>query len=73
MKSAACRTGLLVRIANYFISPGAIERVLHDGEKLDMSIARIMHIVCELHSQFPVSQRAVALLRQSLQEPRWTS
>jgi len=49
-------------IANDLIPPGAIEWVLHDREKLDMRITRIMHIVCELYSHFPVSQRTVSLL-----------
>ena len=50
-------------IADDFIAPGAIEGVLHDGEKLDVRIARLLHIVGELHGHFPVSQRTVSLLR----------
>ena len=43
-------------IANYFIPPGTIERVLHDGEELDVCIARIMNVIGELHGHFPVGE-----------------
>ena len=43
-------------VANYFIPPRTIERVLHDGEKLDMCIARLMDVIGELHGHFPVGE-----------------
>jgi len=50
-------------VTERLVAPGGIERVLHDGEELDVGKPDIKHVVGELGRRLPVAQGPVLLLR----------
>ncbi len=47
----------------HLIAPGAVEGVLHDGQKLHVGLAQVFDVARELLGELPVAQKAVPLLR----------
>src|SRR5215831_15176641 len=45
------------------ITPRAAERMLHEGEKLDVGETHLLHVVSKLRRQLPVRQTAVSFFR----------
>ena len=52
-------------VAGGLISPGAIERMLHNREKLNMSEAQLGDVLCQPGRHFAVGERAVVLFRHA--------
>ena len=55
------------------VSPGAIEGMLHDGQKLHMGKSHLLDIFSELRCQFTVGEETVGFLWLRRHEPRCTS
>jgi hypothetical protein len=49
-------------VTHGLISPGAVEGVLHDGKKLDVGEPHLFHIIDQIGSHLPISERTVPLL-----------
>src|SRR5258708_5350447 len=52
-------------VAERLVAPGAVIRVLHDGEQLDVGIAELFYIGNELIAQLAISQPAVVVVRKT--------
>ena len=50
------------KVAKRLVAPGAIERMLHDGEKFDVSVAEFFDVGNELVAEFRVGEPAVVIL-----------
>ena len=50
------------KVAGGLISPGSVERVLHNREQLNMSELHALKVVGELGSNFAIGQRTILLL-----------
>ena len=50
-------------IPSHLISPGTVERMLHDGKQLDVGIAHLFHIICDHRSQLAIIIEDPVILR----------
>src|SRR5882724_813445 len=48
-------------VAERLVAPGAVERMLHDGEQFDMCVAEIFDVGDELVAQFAVAQPPIVI------------
>src|SRR5882762_2407811 len=48
-------------VADGLVAPGTVEGMLHDGEQLDVGIAKFLYVGDELIAEFAISEPAAAL------------
>ena len=48
-------------VAERLVTPGAVEGVLHDGEKLDVGVAELFDIRDELFGEFAIGEPAIVI------------
>src|SRR5580693_7324242 len=58
-RAVAARGG---EVANRLIAPGAVEGMLHNGEKFDVRVAQIFDVGNELVAEFAIGEPAIAFL-----------
>jgi len=50
-------------VAEGLIAPGAVKRMLHDGEKFDVRVAELLHVGEELFGEFAIREPAIVFFR----------
>ena len=63
LRRAVTRRGR--EIARRLISPGTVERMLHDGQQFDVRESQLIHIVGEARRDLAIGERTVVLFRDA--------
>ena len=48
-------------VAERLVAPGAVERMLHDGQQFDVGVAEILHVGNELIGEFAIAEPAIVV------------